>query len=268
MFEMKRLPALIATFAALAVASPSLAQDAPPIPAPAQSVTSPPQQPLSVPSAAQQTPNLWPDGTPINSPAAPTAAPPADTSGTLPLDEIVTPEERQLIDDISLHNSQIKTMVGRFQQINSDGTRVEGSFYLQRPDKIRFRYDPPSREEIISVGRGFYVIDRREKTKYAYPQDKVPLREFLTDRIDLFRANITNVVLSEQFISITIRDDTPMGPVDVALIFDRTALDLRQWTLSNSDGSQITFTLSDVKTGVSIPKSYFYIDPTYKAAQQ
>lgn len=272
---MNRLPALLVLLAALGPAPLALAQDAPPIPAPAQSGPSGSDaQDLSLPTPGAQSQNVWPDGTPIDSSggasgngqtAAP--APSGNNGGARSLNQVVTPQQRQLINEISQHNSRIKTMVGRFQQINSDGKRVQGSFYLQRPDKIRFRYDPPSREEIISVGRGFYVINRRDKTKYAYPQDKVPLREFLTDKINLFRANITNVVSSEQYISITISDDTPMGPVDVALIFDKDTKDLKQWTLNNADGSQITFSLHDVKTGVKIPKSYFYIDPTYKAAE-
>ena len=62
------------------------------------------------------------------------------------------------------------------------GERIEGTFFLERPGKIRFRYNPPSSEEIISVGRGFYVINREEQTQYAYPQDHVPLRQFLDRR--------------------------------------------------------------------------------------
>src|SRR5690242_4747058 len=75
----------------------------------------------------------------------------------------LTAEEIALINEISAHNSGITTMAGRFLQIDTQGNRNEGTFYLQRPGKIRFRYDPPSREEIMSIGQGFYVIDRKEK---------------------------------------------------------------------------------------------------------
>ncbi|HEY8593931.1 MAG TPA: outer-membrane lipoprotein carrier protein LolA [Devosiaceae bacterium] len=270
-----RLLVLFALGSILAV--PALAQeDAAPIPMPPQSAT--PDSSGFPPVPTTNAPNVWPDGTPIDGAPVPatdpsaapdaTAVPPASSMPVLPLDHVLTPEDKQLIADIGAHNSAIKTMTGRFEQINGDGSRIQGTFYLDRPDKIRFRYDPPSREEIISVGRGFYVINRKDRTKYAYPQDMVPLREFLTDKIDLFSANIVDVVSSEAFMSITIRDQTPMGPVDVALIFDKQTKDLRQWTIANSDGSQITFSIYDVTTGVDIPKSYFYLDPTYTAVQQ
>ena len=92
------------------------------------------------------------------------------------LDREMTAEEQQLIADINAHNSRIRTMVGRFLQVDTSGARIEGTFFLERPGKLLFRYHPPSYEQIISVGRGFYVVDRKAQTQYAYPQDKVPLR--------------------------------------------------------------------------------------------
>ncbi|HHY48669.1 MAG TPA: outer membrane lipoprotein carrier protein LolA [Alphaproteobacteria bacterium] len=187
------------------------------------------------------------------------------TAPALALDREMTEEERALIGEINAHNSAIKTMVGRFLQIDTQGQRIEGTFFLERPGKIRFRYNPPSREEIISVGRGFYVIDRQEQTQYAYPQDKVPLRQFLESDIDLFKANITAIEQSADYATITLQDDTPAGIVTVSLVFDKETKDLRQWTLVDPSGSELTFSLYDVEFGVEIPKSFFYIDPTYKA---
>jgi len=191
-------------------------------------------------------------------------------SGALPafaMSRPLTDDEKQLVNDISAYNSSIKTMVGRFIQIDTKGQRIEGTFYLQRPDKIRFRYNPPSREEIISVGRGFYVIDRKEKTQYAYPQDKVPLRQFLTDKIDLLSGNVIDVTQSDSYATITLSDDTPAGTVQVALIFDKASKDLSQWVLTEPSGEELTFSLFDIQKDVEIPKSFFYIDPTYKALE-
>jgi outer membrane lipoprotein-sorting protein len=183
------------------------------------------------------------------------------------LDRQLSDEETQLIRDIGTYNSAIKTMVGRFLQIDIQGQRIEGTFYLSRPSKIRFRYNPPSREEIISVGNGFYVIDRKEETKYAYPQDRVPLRQFLKTDIDFFSANIIDFTTSDTYAEITLEDDTPIGTVDVSLIFDIETKDLAQWTLTEPSGGALTFSLYDVQKDVDIPDSYFYIDPTFKAPQ-
>lgn len=188
-------------------------------------------------------------------------------AGNLPalaLDRALTADEQTLIANIGQHNSAIRTMVGRFLQIDTQGGRTEGTFFLERPDKVRFRYNPPSKEEIVSVGRGFYVLNRSEETYYAYPQDAIPLRQFLGDKIDLLRANVTNVTNTDGYMSVTLMDETVAGTVQVSLIFDNKTLDLSQWTLVQPNGSELTFSLYDVEKDVKIPRSYFSIPATYK----
>ena len=172
----------------------------------------------------------------------------------------LTAEEIAMINAISAHNSAITTMAGRFNQIDTQGYRAEGTFYLQRPGKIRFRYDPPSRQEIMSIGQGFYVIDRKEKTQYAYPQDKVPLRQFLDSEIDLLHAGLVAMDQSDDYLDLTLQDETPAGTVRIALIFDKTTQELVQWVLTSPDGSELTFSLYDVEKDIEIPASYFYLN--------
>lgn len=182
-----------------------------------------------------------------------------------PQPRTLTDEEKALINQISAHNSDIRTMVGRFLQIDTQGQRIEGTFFLERPNKVLFRYNPPSSEQIVSVGRGFYVVDRKEQTQYAYPQDKVPLRQFLADKIDLLKSNIVAIGRSDDYLELTLQDDTPAGTVRVALIFDLQSFDLKQWVLTEPSGSELTFSLYDVETGVDIPDAFFAIDATFKS---
>ena len=185
----------------------------------------------------------------------------------LALDRALSPEEQQLIAEINAHNSAIRTMVGRFLQIDTNGGRTEGTFFLERPDKVTFRYAPPSREEIVSQGRGFYVLDRREETYYAYPQDAIPLRQFLGNEINLLNANVVDVTTSDGYMSITVIDNTVAGTVQVSLIFDVETKDLAQWTLVEPSGAELTFSLYDVEKGVQIPPAFFSIPATYTSRE-
>lgn len=187
---------------------------------------------------------------------------------TLALDRALTGQEQQLIADIGTHNSAIRSMVGRFLQIDTNGGRSEGTFFLERPDKIAFRYAPPSREEIVSVGRGFYVLNRRDETYFAYPQDSIPLRQFLGDQINLLSANVVDVTSSDGYMAITVIDETVAGTVQVSLIFDTDTKDLVQWSLVEPSGAELTFSLYDVEKGVQIPRAFFSIPATYKPLQQ
>ncbi|NGP16893.1 LolA family protein [Devosia aurantiaca] len=191
----------------------------------------------------------------------------ATTLPALALDRALTPEEQALIGEINSYNSSIRTMAGRFLQIDTQGGRQEGTFFLERPSKIAFRYAPPSREEIVSIGRGFYVIDRREETYYAYPQDSIPLRQFLGDNIDLLTANVVNITNSDGYMSITVVDNTVAGTVQVSLIFDTETKDLAQWTLVEPSGAELTFSLYDVQKNVDIPDNFFTFPATYSGRE-
>lgn len=184
------------------------------------------------------------------------------------LDRALTAQEQQMIAEIGAHNSAIRTMVGRFLQIDTNGGRTEGTFFLERPDKIAFRYAAPSREEIVSVGRGFYVLNRRDETYYAYPQDTIPLRQFLGSEINLLNANVVDVTTSDGYMSITVTDQTVAGTVQVSLIFDTDTKDLAQWSLVEPSGAELTFSLYDVEKGVEIPRSFFAIPATFSPAEQ
>lgn len=176
-------------------------------------------------------------------------------------------EDVGTINDISAHNSAIRTMAGRFLQIDTRGDRIEGTFFIERPGKVRFRYNPPSREEIISIGRGFYVINRQEETQYAYPQDAIPLRSFLDSAINLMTTNIVAFNRSEGYVIVTLEDQTPAGLVRVSLVFDEQSLDLKQWTLVEPSGAELTFSLYDVQKNVDIPANFFGWPATYRAVE-
>jgi len=194
--------------------------------------------------------------------AAAATAPAAAQGVSLSLDE------EFLLQEISRYNTELRSAAGRFIQIEPSGARTEGTFFLQRPNNVRFRYAPPSREEIVSNGRGFYVINREERTQYAYAQDQVPLRQFLGDQVNLAQSNLSELVVSETHVAVTLADDSPVGVVQVTLIFDRSTYDLVQWSLIEPSGAETTFSIYDLEKNVEIPASYFRIDPSYTSVQR
>src|SRR5256886_5445304 len=61
-----------------------------------------------------------------------------------------TPTQRAQVDKVSAYLSNMQQLVGDFVQVGPDGSRVRGEFYIQKPGKVRFEYEPPSRIEIRS----------------------------------------------------------------------------------------------------------------------
>ncbi|TMJ99548.1 MAG: outer membrane lipoprotein carrier protein LolA, partial [Alphaproteobacteria bacterium] len=77
--------------------------------------------------------------------------------------------QRAQVDKVSTYLSNVQQLVGDFVQVGPDGSRVRGEFYMQKPGKIRFEYEPPSRIEIIADGQSVVVRDRKLATQDLYP---------------------------------------------------------------------------------------------------
>ena len=55
----------------------------------------------------------------------------------------------------------LTSVKGRFQQTNEKGSEADGTFYLARPGRARFDYDPPSGLVITCDGRTITLSDAR-----------------------------------------------------------------------------------------------------------
>ena len=112
-------------------------------------------------------------------------------------------KQRSLLDRISMYLSSIQTMEGHFVQIGPDGGRTEGNFYIQKPGRVRFAYDPPSPIDIIADGSTVVVRDRKLATQDLYPLSQTPLRYLLADRIDLLHdTDVVSVSSDETFATV------------------------------------------------------------------
>src|SRR6202035_5321103 len=52
--------------------------------------------------------------------------------------------QRALVDKVSSYLSNVQTLVGDFVQVGPDGRRAEGQFFILKPGKVRFDYNPPN----------------------------------------------------------------------------------------------------------------------------
>src|SRR5207248_10081166 len=127
-------------------------------------------------------------------------APPATTGA-------FNPAQRAQVDKVSAYLSSVQQMVGKFIQVGPDGSRVKGEFYMQKPGRIRFEYDPPSPIEIIADGQSVVVRDRKLATQDVYPLSQTPLRFLLSERIDLLNdTSVIGVRADDVFVTVTIEE--------------------------------------------------------------
>ena len=255
---------------AILASSPALAQNVlqnvpMPVPAPQPKSTAPaaPRPPSTVaPGAAQQQP----------------ARPPEQTSGGFPSIFPKPPalfgksgeatafdaRQRGLADRVSAYLSSIRQLHGNFVQVAPDGGKSEGEFFLQKPGKVRFDYNPPSPIELIADGSSVVVRDRKLATQDLYPLSQTPLRFLLADRIDLLRdTNLIGVYADDVFVTVVIEERQILGGTHkVMLMFGAQDYQLRQWTVTDPQGFDTTVAVYNLDAKAAPDPNMFRIDYT------
>jgi outer membrane lipoprotein-sorting protein len=188
----------------------------------------------------------------------PEAAPPVATTAA------ITPAQRAQVDKASAYLSSLQQVVGNFVQIGPDGSRVKGDFFIQKPGKIRFEYDPPSPIQIIADGESVVVRDRKLATQDLYPLSQTPLRYLLSERIDLLRdTNVVGVRADDTFVTIVIEERQPLvGTSRLVMMLGAKDYQLKQWTITDPQGYDTTVAVSNLDKSKRPDPDMFKIDYT------
>lgn len=145
--------------------------------------------------------------------------------------------------------NSVQSMTGTFTQIDPDGTRRTGDFYMQKPGRVRFEYDPPSPVELISNGQAVAVRDRSLNTQDITPLNQTPLRFLLAEKVDLASdPNVTGIFQDDRFVTVTMQHQVPMlGTYRLLVLFDAKTSALKQWVVTDPQGYDTQVTLNNVQ---------------------
>jgi outer membrane lipoprotein-sorting protein len=174
------------------------------------------------------------------------------------------PKQRALVDKVSAYLTRVQVMSGDFAQVGPDGRRSQGQFYVQKPGKVRFDYDSPSRIDIIADGSSVVVRDRKLATQDVYPLSQTPLRFLLADRIDLLKdATVTAVSADETYVTVLVEEKhAVIGTSKLMMMFGAKDFQLKQWIVTDPQGYDTTVALSNLDTAKRPDPDMFKIDYT------
>jgi len=170
--------------------------------------------------------------------------------------------QRSLVGRVNNYLTSVLTLAGDFVQVASDGSRSEGKFYMQKPGRVRFEYDPPSPVELIADGTSVAVRDRRLNTQDLWLLSQTPLRFLLADRIDLLKdTNVIGVYADDLFVTLVIEERHVIGGTHrLMLMFGAKDFRLRQWTITDPQGYDTTVALYNLESGRKLDPALFTIN--------
>jgi outer membrane lipoprotein-sorting protein len=161
---------------------------------------------------------------------------------------------------IADHFSRVKTMTGEFVQFGPRGEQTGGKFFIERPGKIRFNYEPPSDFRVISDGKSVVLMNRKLNTADLYSLSQTPLKLLLDERIDLSGSKVRDIREESDLTTITLADKSVFGSATITMMFDPKTYELRQWTVTDAQGKDTTVMIFNVQQGVTFDPSVFQID--------
>lgn len=175
-------------------------------------------------------------------------------------------QDRADLDRVSAYLNAMHSLRGNFVQIGPNGEIDQGRFYLQKPGKLRFEYNPPSPMLIVSDGRTVAVSNSKLKTVDRYPLSSTPLDLILSANVDL-RHDSSIVAVAHQGGNLLVEGRTSRNrsKPNIAITFTESPLQLRQWTVIDDQGQSTTVALRDLEPEVDLAGSLFVLRDAHKA---
>jgi outer membrane lipoprotein-sorting protein len=163
---------------------------------------------------------------------------------------------------INTYLTGLRSAQGRFTQTNPDRSTQTGTFYLQKPGRIRFEYDRPEGAMVIADGRWVGVFDpKSNRNPTRYPLDKTPLSLLLRDRLSLAEPGLVQGATRDaRGTDITVVDPGAPKEGRMVMSFANDPVALRQWVITTRTGQTTRVALTGLETGVPLDRSLFNIE--------
>ncbi|MBR5598539.1 MAG: outer membrane lipoprotein carrier protein LolA [Alphaproteobacteria bacterium] len=166
-----------------------------------------------------------------------------------------TASDTQKVED---YLNSIKTLRANFIQIASNGEKVEGRLYIEKPNKIRMEYNAPS--DMLIVGNGDYIVcydkELDQITNIDYEDIPATLILANTVKIDNKEIKVSDFYKDNGITKLSLeytKDD--MGPF--TLVFSNTPFELKQWKVITQQSMEVSLSLYDTVTDGKLDSKLF-----------
>lgn len=179
----------------------------------------------------------------------------------LPVNRTFTAEDRAMVERVENYLSGITTIIADFVQIAPDGGLASGKFYLSRPGKMRWQYDPPTPILMVADGTSFIFYDYElDQTSYLPLQET--LAGFLARDKVTFGGDVlvTDIQRGASSLRITmIQRDRPKDGA-LTLEFADNPLRLHNMKVSDAVGQETTVSLANARYGAPLDNTLFVFE--------
>ena len=172
-----------------------------------------------------------------------------------------------VVNELNAYLDSLITARAPFTQESADGSTATGTFYLQKPGKMRFEYDPPSPALLVADGNVLAIFDKKSnRGPQRYPQSSTPLSLLSRSDIDIRRSRfVQQLEAGRTQIHLTLFDPENPRNGSIKMIFDRNPMALVEWIIVDGSGLKSVIRLGRLTTNISLNSALFSIPLTIRA---
>ena len=180
-----------------------------------------------------------------------------------------TPQQQADLANVSAYLNSIHTLKSNITQLGPQGQIDQGIFYIEKPGRMRFEFQPPSSLLIVATGGNVYVKNARLNTVSRYDVSDTPLGILLNNDTNLLR-NPAILGVEEQpgALLVQARTSTNRSQANIVLVFSYPQIELRQWVVKDNQGGSTTVALSGAQSGVTLDDDLFAVPVKTPAANK
>lgn len=180
----------------------------------------------------------------------------------------LTAEDRQDLQRIETYLNGIRTLSADFLQISQQGGIAKGKFYLSRPGKMRFEYEPPTPILMVADGNFLVYYDSMLKQTSHLPLSTTPVSLLVREQIRMSGdVTVTGVERGPGTLRVTLRQTKEPDQGAITLVFSDQPLQLLQWSVLDPQGQTTRVSLNNMRTDVRLSADLFrFSDPRLGAS--
>ena len=175
--------------------------------------------------------------------------------------EVTLPKSKslKLIKD---YLGDITTLEAEFSQSNQTGDTMTGNFFLKKPGKIRFSYDPPQNLQIVSKQQAVLIFDPKNggSGPLTYPLHSTPLSFLIKDDLSLFINENGESLELDNLIIFKVRNPQ----YNLSIEFNKNPVSLLGWEFENQMGELIKIRLNNIHKNKYISDEIFKTEKDYE----
>jgi outer membrane lipoprotein-sorting protein len=170
----------------------------------------------------------------------------------------LSPQQQQLVARVEQYLNSITTMKARFLQSTANGSVSSGTYYVRRPGRLRFEYDPPVPILIVADGMQVTMVDFKQQDFSQWPIGWTAASFLVAENLRLSGdITITDARVANGDVQISMYQTKRPNEGRATMFFQDNPMLLKGWNITDAKGNQVSVSLTRIESGIDLSKISF-----------